>query len=113
MAFVATSVAQTQSVLVIDDELKIGELSNVVEHAALLSEDVTLGIETLPEELRTIRQVEPIETVPVRLEGNLKVIQRHVLLEVLRRCNGNKAAAARTPGLHRRTLYRMLEKDGN
>ena len=90
----------------------VRELSNVVEHAALLGQDEVMGIESLPERLRTFQKVEPIDTVPVQLEGNLKQIQRHVLLEVLRRCNGNKAAAARTLGLHRRTLYRMLDKEG-
>ncbi len=88
----------------------VRELSNVVEHAALLSQDEVIGIESLPESLRTFQKAEPIDTLPVQLEGNLKQIQRHVLLEVLRRCNGNKAAAARTLGLHRRTLYRLLDK---
>ena len=89
----------------------VRELASVIERAALLSDDAVLGVETLPVVVREFRPAEPIDFVPIPLGGHLKDIQRSVLLEVLRRCNGNKAAAARTLGLHRRTLYRMLEKE--
>ncbi|WP_299469366.1 helix-turn-helix domain-containing protein [uncultured Gimesia sp.] len=35
----------------------------------------------------------------------------HMISEVVKRCGGNKAEAARTLGMHRRTLYRILEKE--
>ncbi len=53
-------------------------------------------------------------TVTVPLVGDLKSIERQLLKEVIWRCDGNKAAAARTLGMHRRTLYRMLaEKESS
>jgi len=33
-----------------------------------------------------------------------------IINEVIRRCRGNKVAAARALKLHRRTLYRLLEE---
>jgi DNA-binding NtrC family response regulator len=47
-------------------------------------------------------------TFPVSLVGNLHQIERSIIDEVIQRSGGNKAAAARVLGLHRRTLYRIL-----
>ncbi|NQT16842.1 MAG: hypothetical protein HQ582_29060, partial [Planctomycetes bacterium] len=32
-----------------------------------------------------------------------------IVREVINRCSGNKAAAARSLGLHRKTIYRLLQ----
>jgi ActR/RegA family two-component response regulator len=50
-----------------------------------------------------------LATIVVSLQGGLKVMERAIVKEVVCRCHGNKAAAARALGLHRRTLYRLLE----
>jgi transcriptional regulator with GAF, ATPase, and Fis domain len=50
------------------------------------------------------------DTIAVPLAGNLHRMERFIIDEVLQRCRGNKAAAARMLGLHRRTLYRILER---
>ena len=50
------------------------------------------------------------ETISVPLAGNLREIERHIIEEVIRRCRGNKAAAARALGLHRKTLYRLRKE---
>jgi transcriptional regulator with PAS, ATPase and Fis domain len=49
------------------------------------------------------------EMISVPLVGDLKAIERQVIREVVRRHRGNKAAAARALGMHRRSLYRALE----
>jgi len=50
------------------------------------------------------------ETLSVPLSADFKAMERHIIREVVKRHGGNKAAAARALGLHRRTLYRVLEK---
>jgi DNA-binding NtrC family response regulator len=51
------------------------------------------------------------EMISVLLTGDLRHGERQIVEEVIRRLGGNKAAAARALGLHRRTLYRLLSKD--
>jgi DNA-binding NtrC family response regulator len=50
------------------------------------------------------------DMVSVPLVGDLRTIEQCVIREVVRRCSGNKAAAARALGMHRRTLYRVLQQ---
>ena len=50
-------------------------------------------------------------TIEIRVEGDLRAIERQIIREVIRTCDGNKAAAARRLGLHRKTLYRLLQAD--
>jgi DNA-binding NtrC family response regulator len=49
--------------------------------------------------------------IAVPLGGGIQQMQRYVIDAVMRRLHGNKAAAARLLGIHRRTLYRLLERD--
>ncbi|RMF45308.1 MAG: sigma-54-dependent Fis family transcriptional regulator [Planctomycetota bacterium] len=49
-----------------------------------------------------------VQAVPQALD---EVARSHVV-DVLQRCNGNKAQAARMLGIHRRKLYRLLERYG-
>ncbi|MBL9125665.1 MAG: helix-turn-helix domain-containing protein, partial [Planctomycetaceae bacterium] len=49
------------------------------------------------------------DSITIPLTGDLKIIERQIISEVIKRCQGNKAAAARALGLHRKTLYRLLE----
>jgi len=59
--------------------------------------------------LGRVRQHANSETFLVPLAGSLKEMELALIKEVVRRCRGNKAAAARALKLHRRTLYRLLE----
>jgi two-component system response regulator HydG len=85
------------------------ELASVVAHAVAMSDG--------PEISKGVIDFAPIRppdahygTFPVPLVGDLRQIERSIIDEVIRRCGGNKAAAARALGLHRRTLYRLLEE---
>ena len=49
-------------------------------------------------------------TISVPLLGSLEAMDRCIVKEMIRRCGGNKAAAARALGLQRRTLYRILQE---
>jgi two-component system response regulator AtoC len=51
------------------------------------------------------------EMISVLLTGDLKHVERQIVEEMIRRLGGNKTAAARALGLHRRTLYRLLSRE--
>jgi DNA-binding NtrC family response regulator len=89
------------------------ELASVVVHAVLLADAEEIGQECVAGALSSVRHhahQEDSETVSVPLVGGMKHIVQFLIQEVIRRCHGNKAAAARSLRLHRRTLYRLLEE---
>jgi DNA-binding NtrC family response regulator len=53
------------------------------------------------------------DTITVPFVGDLKLIERAIVAEVINRAQGNKSAAARSLGLHRKTLYRIIESDSS
>ena len=84
----------------------VRQLASVITRATLLNGDINTGLRTylnnsLPSDIG--------EMITVPLAGDLKEIERYVIREVVRRQGGNKAQAARALGMHRRTLYRLLE----
>jgi len=87
------------------------QLAAVVAHAAMLAEGLEIGRAAVAGLLDGVRRhaVSP-ETISVPLSGSLKEVELALIKETIRRHRGNKAAAARALGLHRRTLYRLLEK---
>jgi DNA-binding NtrC family response regulator len=84
------------------------ELSNVVARAVALSPGPDIGKEAIVLGPRTASQ-SGTDAVSVPLAGNLYEMERSIVDEFIRRHGGNKAAAARALGMHRRTLYRILE----
>ncbi len=87
------------------------ELASAVTHAVLLADREEIGPAAITESLGKAVSAPASETLAVPLTGGLKQIERAVIAAVIERCRGNKAAAARLLGLHRRTLYRLLEDD--
>jgi DNA-binding NtrC family response regulator len=87
------------------------ELASVVTHAVVIADKTEIGRACLAQSLTQSRQTHDSETISVPLAGSLKEMERTIVEEVIQRCRGNKAAAARTLGLHRRTLYRLLEDE--
>jgi len=86
------------------------ELAGVVGRAVALADGQQIGKEAMAWARHEAR-CHSSDTISVPLAGNLRQIERYIIEEVIQRCRGNKAAAARTLGLHRRTLYRMLEEE--
>jgi ActR/RegA family two-component response regulator len=76
----------------------------------MLAEGPEIGQECVAGLLCTSRQRVDCEMISVPLAGSLKEMESTLIHEVIRRCQGNKAAAARSLKLHRRTLYRLLEE---
>jgi DNA-binding NtrC family response regulator len=103
----------------------VRQLINVLERAMILAEGREITIDDLPSEIvdsamgvaaspAELRAPKPVSESAV--DGTLKksmklddVARVHVL-EVLASENNNKASAARKLGIHRRKLYRLLER---
>jgi DNA-binding NtrC family response regulator len=86
------------------------ELARVVAHAVMLSDRPEIGAASVAVSLSKARCQRDCEAISVPLAGGLKAIERSVIGAVIERCGGNKAKAARVLGLHRRTLYRLLQE---
>ena len=88
----------------------VRQLINVIERATILAEDGCVQMEDLPREL-TGSGSEPVTVAAVaRSSEKLEDLERAHVLQVLHTHNGNKAQAARALGIHRRKLYRLLER---
>lgn len=68
----------------------------------------TLSPDPLPETISPPVPSTSHPSVTVPLTGDFQGIQRKIVEEAVIRFDGNKAAAARALGMHRRTLYRVL-----
>jgi DNA-binding NtrC family response regulator len=75
---------------------------------ALLTKDNSDFERTLIRHVSSPAPAPNCDMISVPLAGDLRTIERCVIREVVRRLGGNKAAAARALGMHRRTLYRVL-----
>ncbi len=91
----------------------VRELQNCVERAVALTRYAEIGVEDLPEKIRSYRRShvvvasdDPSELVP------LEEVERRYILRVLEALGGNKTLTAQTLGLDRKTLYRKLERYG-
>lgn len=90
----------------------IRELRNVVERMVVLTEGSSLTLDTLHPELRqfiTTISNSQSENRLGRLTGEL---ERELILNALRECQGNKSKAAASLGLPRSSLYYHMSKLG-
>ncbi len=85
------------------------ELASVVARAVAMSDGPEIGKGAIDFALPAAAGGR-CGTFPVLLGGDLRQIERSIIDEVIKRNGGNKAAAARVLGLHRRTLYRILRE---
>jgi DNA-binding NtrC family response regulator len=85
----------------------VRQLINALERAKILCDSETIRVQDLP---REVVASTPRTSSPLEMTDDLGAIQRGKVVEVLRRESGNKSKAARTLGVDRRKLYRLLEK---
>ena len=86
------------------------ELVSTIHRAVALSRNKEIGDAAMIYSPRKAAgQNAAMMSVP--LSGNLQQIEQYIIVQMIQRCGGNKTAAARALGLHRRTLYRMLEEE--
>jgi len=86
----------------------VRELENIIEQAFVLCRGGMIEVAHLPPELRPERALGKDETRPMSLEA----MERFLIAETLRRCHGNRKAAARSLGIDPSTLYRKLKALG-
>ncbi len=86
----------------------IRELRNIVQRACVLADEPLLAIEELPKlpDPPTAPAADPDQFGALRLDE----IERQVILSRLRRCGGNKTAAAAELGVTSRTLRNKLQR---
>ncbi len=97
----------------------VRELINVMQRATILADNHEITLDDLPRELTESASLHQADVAvvnhhPLRdhepLGEKLDDIAKAHVLEVLERESGNKAKAARVLGIHRRKLYRLLER---
>jgi DNA-binding NtrC family response regulator len=86
----------------------VRQLINALERAKILADDRIVRLKDLPREV--IQAPSRGGRIPTPPSDDLATIQRHKIVEVLRREAANKSRAARALGIDRRKLYRLLEK---
>ncbi|MHB0956465.1 MAG: sigma-54-dependent transcriptional regulator [Pirellulaceae bacterium] len=86
----------------------VRQLINAVERARIMAEDRMLRVHDFPREVVEDKPIEALDIIG--RQDDLATIERAKVVEVLRREGGNKTRAARTLGIDRRKLYRLVEK---
>lgn len=87
----------------------VRQLQNVIERAALYTDRDEIRLKDLPREIREGATERSLIRNAADRGLTLDQLEKEFILEVLRRCRGNKSRAAVTLGVPRRTLYRRLE----
>jgi DNA-binding NtrC family response regulator len=89
----------------------VRQLINAIERAKILADDRVIRLKDLPKEVvHTPVGTATPAAASVLTTDDLATLQRHKIVEVLRREAANKSRAARALGIDRRKLYRLLEK---
>jgi two-component system, NtrC family, response regulator HydG len=103
------SVAVEQKLLAYSWPGNVRELENCIDRAVALARFAELKVDDLPEKIRE-PEANYRETAKDPDVVSLFEIERRHVLEALARLGGNKTRAAELLGIHRRTLYRLLER---
>ncbi|MCP4578074.1 MAG: sigma-54-dependent Fis family transcriptional regulator [Deltaproteobacteria bacterium] len=96
----------------------IRELKNCLARAVILSKKTYLALEDLPRKIS--RQMSsmtlPLGTEtpedPTAIGPTLKDMETDLIINTLKRCNGNKTLAAKVLGISRKGLYEKMERLG-
>ncbi len=107
----------------------VRQLKNAIERAQILANDQIITIDDLPSEICDPHEpgttaasyvssgnnggtLQGIVTTSTPGSPRLEDLEKAHIVDILRQQNGNKARTARILGIHRRKLYRLLERYG-
>ncbi|HEX3449000.1 MAG TPA: sigma-54 dependent transcriptional regulator, partial [Isosphaeraceae bacterium] len=91
----------------------VRELRNTIESMVVLDSDGQLDLDDMTEDLQAFTssaKADGTSGVDSLVGQSLEEIEKHYILETLKRCNGNREEAARQLGIGERTLYRKLKE---
>jgi two-component system response regulator HydG len=91
----------------------VRELKNTIESMVVLDSDGQLDLDDMTEDLQAFTSSgkgDGSSGVDSLVGQSLEEIEKHYILETLKRCNGNREEAARQLGIGERTLYRKLKE---
>jgi DNA-binding NtrC family response regulator len=89
----------------------VRELENTVERLLIMREGEQIGVEELPEKIRSDASVPEGGVLRLPADGySLEQLEREAVLEALSRCDWNQTAAARFLRIPRHTLIYRMEK---
>ncbi len=92
----------------------VRQLINAIQRGKLLADDGVIQLGDLPPEIVgkaiSSNHDKSITAVDMSDTSDLASLNRHFVQATLARTNGNKAEAARLLGIHRRSLYRLMER---
>jgi DNA-binding NtrC family response regulator len=97
----------------------VRELQNVVERAANLAVNGTVGVNQLPHEIVHINESREVSSAAVQPGTNLrkhrlkqKEREKNQILHLLSTCDGNISRVARELGVSRKTVYNRMHRHG-
>ncbi len=93
----------------------VRQLRNVLDRATVLAEDRFITLDDLPPELSGGTEIispTGLGSDATASDQTITTLERNHVVQILTACDGNKSQAARALGIHRRKLYRLLERLG-
>jgi DNA-binding NtrC family response regulator len=91
----------------------VRELENLMERIVLLSRSDEVSVLDLPESMRERQITSEVPEIPVAVEGlSLYAVERELIVQALRKFNGNQTQAARHLDVSRKTLRYRIAKYG-
>lgn len=90
----------------------VRELANVIERGTILSDASTIGTAELPAQVSQSVEGYTSSAIDDRDIDNLEERERRHVVRVLEREGFSRSRAAEALGIHRRSLYRLIEKYG-
>jgi len=102
----------------------VRELNNVIERALPFTDGTAITLDALPEALRAARPAAPavprptlpadttLSSLPLKdaKDALIEEFERHYLVDLIDRHDGNVSRAARTAGMDRKSITRLLKK---